>query len=146
MTSPSRLHTEARVQQRNKYNHTYILFTPYPAEYTGNLDLKINSIAQHMATHPKVLGLTLDPKLIYSTHIHNISVHTHKPLQIIKTLTATGWFGEETASHAKRSIETCQRMHARHKHTSSAHYPYTSTYISTPHYTNRKHNIPYTNI
>ena len=44
-----------------------------------------------MATHPKVLGLTLDPKLTYSTHIHNISVHAHKPLQIIKALTATGW-------------------------------------------------------
>ena len=44
-----------------------------------------------MATHPKVLGLTLDPKLTYSTHIHNISVQVHKPLQIIKALTATGW-------------------------------------------------------
>ena len=44
-----------------------------------------------MAMHPKVLGLTLDPKLTYSTHIHDISVHVHKPLQIIKALTATGW-------------------------------------------------------
>ena len=44
-----------------------------------------------MATHPKVLGLTLDPKLTYSTHIPNISVQAHKPLQIIKALTATGW-------------------------------------------------------
>ena len=44
-----------------------------------------------MATHPKVLGLTLDPKLTYSIHIHNISVQAHKPLQIIKALTATGW-------------------------------------------------------
>ena len=44
-----------------------------------------------MATHPKVLGLTLDPKLTYSTHIHNISVQAHKPLQMIKALTATGW-------------------------------------------------------
>ena len=44
-----------------------------------------------MATHPKVQGLTLDPKLTYSTHIHNISVQAHKPLQIIKALTATGW-------------------------------------------------------
>ena len=40
-----------------------------------------------MATHPKVLGLTLDPKLTYRKHIHNNSVHAHKPLQI----TATGW-------------------------------------------------------
>ena len=44
-----------------------------------------------MAMHPKVLGLTLDPKLTYTTHIHNISVQAHKPLQIIKALTATGW-------------------------------------------------------
>ena len=99
MTSPS--HTQARVQPRNIYNHTYIkflpgqnnlilnpdktyctLFTPDPAEYTSNLN---------MATHPKVLGLTLDPKLTYSTQMHNISVHAHTPLQIIKVLTATGW-------------------------------------------------------
>ena len=52
---------------------------------------KIHNNAPPMATHPKVLGLTLAPKLTYSTHIHNISVHAHKPLQIIKALTATGW-------------------------------------------------------
>ena len=44
----------------------------------------------HMAIHTKVLGLTLDPKLTYSTHIHNISVQAHKPLQMIKVLTTTG--------------------------------------------------------
>ena len=44
-----------------------------------------------MAMHPKVLGLTLDPKLTYSTHIHSISVQAHTPLQMIKALTATGW-------------------------------------------------------
>ena len=44
-----------------------------------------------MATHPNVLGLTLDPQLTFSTHIHNISVQSHKPLEMIKTLTATGW-------------------------------------------------------
>ena len=48
--------------------------TPDPSEYKSNLDLKINNTALHMATHPKVLGLTLDPKLTYSIHIHNISV------------------------------------------------------------------------
>ena len=35
-----------------------------------------------MAMHPKVLGFTLDPKLMYSTHIHNISVQAHKPLHM----------------------------------------------------------------
>ena len=44
-----------------------------------------------MATHPKVMGLTLDPKLTYRTHIHNISIQPIKPLQMIKALTATGW-------------------------------------------------------
>ena len=70
---------------------TCTLFSPDPAEYTSNLDITINNKALPMATHPKVLGLTLDPKLTYSTHIHNISVQAHKPLQIIKALTATGW-------------------------------------------------------
>ena len=61
------------------------------SEYTSNLDLTINNKALPMATHPKVLGLTLDPKLTYRTHIHNISVQAHTPLQIIKAFTATGW-------------------------------------------------------
>ena len=108
MTSPS--HPHAQVQQINIYNHTYIkflpgqnklilnpdkttctMFMPDPAEYTSNLDIKIQNNALPMATHPNVLGLTLDPKLTYSTHIHNISVQTHNPLQIIRTLAATWW-------------------------------------------------------
>ena len=111
MTSPSHLHTQARPQLRNTYNHTYIkfcwtkqnnltlkqgkttctLFTPDPAEYKSNLDLKINNTALPMATHLKVLGLTLDPKQAYSTHIHNISVQAHQPLHMIQVLTTTGW-------------------------------------------------------
>ena len=111
MTSPSHLHTQARVQPINTYNHTYIrfcldktkqshtksrqttctLFTPDPEEYKSNLYLKINNTALPMATNPKVLGLTLDPKLTYNTHIHSISVQAHKPLQMIKALTETGW-------------------------------------------------------
>ena len=51
----------------------------------------VGNTALPMATHPKVMGLTLHPKLKYSTHIHNISVYSHKPLQMIKTLTSTGW-------------------------------------------------------
>ena len=106
MTSPSRLHTQARVQPRNTYNHTYMKFlhglhitisyeiqttcTLFTPEYTSNLDLKINNTALPMVTHPKVLHLNLDPKLTYSTHHHTISVHAHKPLKIIKELTTTG--------------------------------------------------------
>ena len=59
---------------------TCTLFTPDPAEYKSNLSLEINNTTLPMATHPKILGLTLNPKLTYSTHIHNISVQAHKPL------------------------------------------------------------------
>ena len=55
------------------------------------MDLKINNTSLHMATHPQVLDLTLHPKFTYSTHIHNIPVHAHNPIQIIKVLTATAW-------------------------------------------------------
>ena len=69
---------------------TWTLFTPDPADYTSNLKLKIINITLPMATQPKVLCLT-SYQLIYSTHIHNNSVHAHTPLQIIKALTATAW-------------------------------------------------------
>ena len=52
----------------NQDKTTWTLFTPDPAEYTSNLNLTINK-ALPMA---KVLGLSLDPKLTYSTHIHNM--------------------------------------------------------------------------
>ena len=42
----------------------------------------------------KVMCLTLDQKLTCNTHIHNISVQAHNPLQMIKVLTAT-WLGKQ---------------------------------------------------
>ena len=53
------------------------LFTPDPAEYTSNLDRTINNKALPMATHPKVLDLTLDPKThIQHTHPQHLSTNT----------------------------------------------------------------------
>ena len=63
---------------------TCTLFTADHAEYKSNLDLDINNTPLPMAKHSKVLGLTLDSKLTYSTDIHNISVHAQKPLQMIR--------------------------------------------------------------
>ena len=98
MTLPS--HPQARVQPKKyiqPYLHTVFawtkqsnlilnpdkttcpLFTPDPAEYTINLDLKIHNNAIPMASHPKVLGLTLDPKThIQHTHPQHLStMHTN---------------------------------------------------------------------
>ena len=66
----------------------YLTFTPQTYHHP------ISNTSPPMATHPKVLGLTLDPKLT-CTHIHNISVQAHNPLHKIKTVTATGW-GKQT--------------------------------------------------
>ena len=57
---------------------TCTLFTPHPAEYTSNLDRKIHNNALPMATHPKVLGLTLDPKLTYSNQSPFLKSYLHK--------------------------------------------------------------------
>ena len=89
----------------------YTLFTPDPAEYTSNLDLTIYNKALPMATHQKVLGLTLDPKLTYSTHIHKISVQAHKPLQIIKALTATGWGKQKETATGCTQDTNIQHLH-----------------------------------
>ena len=70
---------------------TCTLFTPDPAECNSNLGLNINNKVLPMALHPKVLGLTLDPKLTYNAHIQNIATHALKPLQVIKALTGTTW-------------------------------------------------------
>ena len=146
-------------------------------EYKSNLDLQINNSSLLIATHPKVRGLTLDPKLTYSIHIPNILVQpttndksTHRtrgwgtqketlmatykavmrpPLEYTSSIWSrivSSTSINKTARHAERSIEDCHRMHPRHKHTTSAlrkhsHFPYTSTYSSTRHDTNRKHNI-----
>ena len=52
--------------------------------------IKINNTAIPTATPIKILGITLDLILTCNTHIHNISVHAHKPLEKIKSLTTTG--------------------------------------------------------
>ena len=119
-----------------------------------------------MATHPKVLGLTLYPKLAYSTHILNISVQAHKQLNIMKTLTATGWGKQketfmaamEYASSiwsplacstsikqlhfmqnaALRTATGCtQDTNLQHLHDEHSYFLYTITYSSTRHNTNK---------
>ena len=123
-------------------------------------------------------------ELILSLHgddddqIHNISVQSHKPLQIIKALTATGWGKQKETlmatykavmrpaleyapsvwspiasstsinklqvmqNAALRTATGCtQDTNIHHLHDETLTLPYTSTYSSTPHNTNRKHNI-----
>ena len=90
-TSTSSIKKYMQRYNKTKQSHTKSRQNNLHQTLQSNLDLKINNTALPMATHPKVLGLALDPKLTYSTHINNISVQAHQPLQLIKALTSTGW-------------------------------------------------------
>ena len=47
---------------------TTTLFTPDPAECGTTLSLKLNNQTLTTAKYPKILGITLDPKLTFSQH------------------------------------------------------------------------------
>ena len=44
-----------------------------------------------MTTPPKILGLTLDPKLTYNRHIDIAATKARKTSNILKVLTSTKW-------------------------------------------------------
>ena len=52
---------------------TTILFTPDLAEYGTTLSLKLNNQTLPTTKHLKILGIILDPKLVFSQHM-NITI------------------------------------------------------------------------
>ena len=68
---------------------TCTLLTPDPAEYNKQLGLQIDNTTLPMTTHPKILGLTLYPKLTYNRHI--AATKARKTINILKVLTSTKW-------------------------------------------------------
>jgi len=67
------------------------LFTPDPAEYNTKLNLKINNQTIPTNKNPKILGLTLDPKLNFSKHIETTNDKAKRTIPILKSLTSTTW-------------------------------------------------------
>jgi hypothetical protein len=67
------------------------LFTPDPAEYSNVLNLTINNQLIPTTKHPKILGVTFDPKLTFNEHIKNVKTAENKSINIIKSLTGTSW-------------------------------------------------------
>ena len=70
---------------------TCTLLTSDPAEYNTQLGLQIDNTTLPMTTHPKILGLTLDPKLTYNRHIDLAATKARKTINILKVLTSTKW-------------------------------------------------------
>ena len=68
---------------------TCTLLTPDPAQYNTQLGLQIDNTTLPMTTHPKILGLTLDPKLTYNIDL--AATKARKTINILKVLTSTKW-------------------------------------------------------
>ena len=73
----------------NTSKTTITLFTPDPAEYNTTLTLQINNTTLPTNKEPKILGLTLDPKITYSKHIQNTTLKAKQTMHIMKALTTT---------------------------------------------------------
>ena len=70
---------------------TCTLFTPDPVEYSTQLELQIDNITFPMNINPKILGLTLNPKLTSYKHIEITTTKARQTIQILKALTSTTW-------------------------------------------------------
>ena len=81
MTSPSHLHTQARVQPTNTYNHTYIQFLPANTPKGSGSYLRPTTHIQH--THSQHLNACTH------TSTNNKSTHRSSMGQTKKTLMAT---------------------------------------------------------
>ena len=75
----------------NPTKTTTTLFTPDPAEFSTELTLDIDNIRLPTVKNPKILGLTLDPKLTYNQHIKTTTQKATKTLKVLKALTSTKW-------------------------------------------------------
>ena len=67
------------------------LFTPDPAEYSDTLTLTIDQTTLPTTRTPKILGLTFDPKMTFSSHIKQTTDKAKRTLNILKALTSTTW-------------------------------------------------------
>ena len=77
--------------QLNAEKTTTTLFTPDPAEYKTQLTLTIDNTRLPTVTHPKILGLTFDPKLTYNRQVANATQKANSRTKILKALTSSSW-------------------------------------------------------
>src|SRR6476469_5862347 len=66
----------------NPEKSTATLFTPHPAKYNKTLNLKINNTLIPTVKNPKILGVTLDPKLNFAEHTRITKEKQTKSLKV----------------------------------------------------------------
>ena len=67
------------------------LFTPDPAEYNMEFGISINNTILKTEKFPKILGVTLGPKLTYTKHINATIKKARPTINILKALAGTDW-------------------------------------------------------
>ena len=67
------------------------LFTPDPAEFDHQLNLKIENTPLETKKNPVILGLTFDPKLNFTQHIKTTEAKAKGTLKLVKALSGTDW-------------------------------------------------------
>jgi hypothetical protein len=77
--------------QLNPTKPSCTLFTSDPAELDTQIQLTINNQPIPNVKHPKVLGVTFDPKLTFNEHSKNTYTTASKSINILKALTSTSW-------------------------------------------------------
>src|SRR6476469_4015966 len=75
----------------NSDKSTATLFTPDPAEYNKTLNLRINNTLIPTVKNPRVLEVTLDPKLNFAEHTRITKEKAVKSPNVVKALTSTTW-------------------------------------------------------
>ena len=70
---------------------TTTILTPDPAEYSATPYLKINSSHIPTVKNPKILGLTLDPKLTFTPHTQLIIQKARRRLAPLKAIASHSW-------------------------------------------------------
>ena len=132
------IHTWTRTNNLilNPEKTTCNLFTPDPAEYSTQLELQLENITLPMNINPKLLGLTLDPKLTYNKHIKITTTKARKRIQILKALTSQHG---ETKGNDHSNIQCYNKTHTRvrfhHMVTTSIRHKHQQTTDNTKHRT-----------
>ena len=80
----------------NTEKTTITLFTPDTAEYDTILSLKLNNQTLPKTKHPKIVGITLDPKLTFSQPINVTITKAKQTFNILKAITSVKWGKQNT--------------------------------------------------
>ena len=70
---------------------TVTLFTSWNTEVNDHPDVQLNNSPLPLERNPRILGVTFDPRLNFSSHIENLRTRAGPRLNIMKALSGTTW-------------------------------------------------------